>query len=137
MMDFATDYFLYVFISSFAVIQISATKSNLSQILINKNRFLTIISSFIIIISSTIFFIYSENRIINDFEGGLDANQQFLIFAFACLSSFLMTAIITSLYRKSDHISQNTESFNGLKILSKYSFFKLQLLKWNRYKKSI
>ena len=114
MMDFALDYFLYVFISSFAVIQISATKSNLKQILINKNKFLTIISNFLIIITSTIFFIYSENRIINDFEGGLDANQQFLIFTFACLASFIMTAILTSLYRKSDPIFQNVESFNGL-----------------------
>ena len=136
-MDFAIDYFLYVFISSFAVIQISATKSNLKQILINKNKPLTIISSFLIIITSTIFFLYSENRIINDFEGGLDANQQFLIFTFACLTSFVVTSILTSLYRKSDPIFQNTESFNGLKALSKYNFLKLQLLKWNRFRKSI
>ncbi len=90
-----------------------------------------------IIITSTIFFIYSENRIINDFEGGLDANQQFLIFTFACLTSFIMTATLTSLYRKSDPIFQNTESFNGLKALSKYNFFKLKLLKWNRLRKTI
>lgn len=136
-MDFAIDYFLYVFISSFAVIQISATKANLIQILINKNKFLTIISSFTTIISAAILFMYSENRILNDFEGGLDANQQFIIFSFACLSSFIMTVIITSLYRKSVPISQNTKSFNGFKALSKYNFFKLQLLKWHRYKKSI
>jgi len=83
MINFPIDYFIYIYFSSLATIQVAATKSKLTNFLIIKNKFVTFTAALIIFILSTIFFLYSDNRIINDFEGGLDANQQFLLFACA------------------------------------------------------
>tara|TARA_Y100000996_G_C22558117_1_gene656322 strand:+ start:3313 stop:3726 length:414 start_codon:yes stop_codon:yes gene_type:complete len=135
MINFPIDYFIYIYFSSLATIQVAATKSNLTNFLIIKNKFVTFIAALIIFISSTIFFLYSDNRIINDFEGGLDANQQFLLFACACVTSFITTSMVTSLYRKSDTIPSNRTSLNRIEALSDYNFIQLQLLKWNYYKK--
>ena len=136
MINFSIDYFLYVFILALIVIQLATMKSGLYKLIINKNKLITLIISFILFIISTIIFMYSENRIINDFEGGLDANQQLLIFSAASFSAFIATCILTSVYRKSEDFSGFTSHPNGLEALSKYNFIKLQLLKWNRFKNS-
>ena len=135
MINFPIDYFIYIYFSSLATIQIAGTKSNLSNLLIVKNKFVTLIVALVVLISSTVFFFYSDNRIINDFEGGLDANQQFLLFTCACITSFITTSLFTSLYRKSDTIPANRKSLNRIEALASYNFLRLQLLKWNYYKK--
>ena len=137
MINFPLDYFIYVFVSSIAVIQLAAIKSGLNRLLIIKNKFVTKLCAFILIPTSAIIFIYSENRIINDYEGGLDANEQFLIFSFACVATFIITCLLTSLYSKSEIDISDLKGINGIDALSNYSFINLQILKWKHSKKLI
>ena len=135
MLNFPIDYFFYVSISSVSVIQLAAMKAKLNKILIINNKYITFVVSISLIILSAISFMVSDNRIINDFEGGLDANQQFLIFLSGCLTSFLFTVVVTSIYRKSEPNNHTCTNLSGLNELSQHNFLKLQFSKWNHFTK--
>tara|TARA_B100000749_G_scaffold268477_1_gene246308 strand:+ start:435 stop:779 length:345 start_codon:yes stop_codon:yes gene_type:complete len=66
-------------------------------ILLIKSIIATRILGITISASSFIWFFFVTNRNINDYEGGLDANQQALLFFLGTLSAFALTFIISSI----------------------------------------
>ena len=72
MLSFGFDYFLFIFFASFGIVQFAASKSGLASILIFRSPKLSrIIGIALIVISAGVFFL-TDNRNINDYEGGLD-----------------------------------------------------------------
>ena len=97
MFTFATDYFILVFVASIGVIQVAASMSNLDGLLILKPPVVARILGFAIIIGAFIFFFSTAERNINDYEGGLDANEQALFFFLGVLAGGAFTFLVSSL----------------------------------------
>ena len=127
--SFALDYFICVFICCNAVLQLAAHRADLSMLKIIRNTKLTyLISTGLIFFSAYIFFT-SDNRIINDFEGGLDANQQAVIFSLSALSSFFVTGLVTSTFKSSKH-KPLTQNLGGLASYRNYRLIDSLNKKW-------
>tara|TARA_Y100000814_G_scaffold104985_1_gene73757 strand:+ start:802 stop:1116 length:315 start_codon:yes stop_codon:yes gene_type:complete len=94
-----------------------------------KNTKLTyLISTGLIFFSAYLFFI-TDNRIINDFEGGLDANEQAVIFSLSALSSFFVTGLVTSTFKSSKH-KPLTQNLGGLASYRNYRLIDSLNKKW-------
>ena len=111
--SFALDYFICVFICCSAVLQLAVHRADLSMLKIIRNTKLTYLISTGLIFFSAYLFFTTDNRIINDFEGGLDANQQAVIFFLSALSSFFFTGLVASAFNSSKH-KQSTQNIGGL-----------------------
>ena len=112
MLSFAFDYFLFIFFASFGIVQFAASKSGLASILIFRSPKLSrIIGITLIVISAGVFFL-TDNRNINDYEGGLDANQQAYLFVLASFASLVATMAIGSI-RVLSQIRLKNHSLNG------------------------
>ena len=97
MFTFPIDYYLLVLAANIGVIQCVASMEKLHGILFIKSILATRILGITISASSFIWFFSVTNRNINDYEGGLDANQQALLFFLGTLSAFALTFIISSI----------------------------------------
>ena len=85
-------------------------------------------STGLICFSVCLFFI-TDNRIINDFEGGLDANQQAVIFFLSALSSFFITGLTASAINSAKH-KNSTQNIGGLASYRNYKLIELLNTKW-------
>lgn len=97
MFTFAIDYYLFISVASFGVIQFAAATAGLQGILILKKDPLNRIVGICFVIVAIVWFFDPSTRNINDHEGGLDANQQAILFLLGTASAFLLTAGISSL----------------------------------------
>ena len=97
MFTFPIDYYLFVLAANIGVIQVIASMEKFHGILLIKSIIATRILGITISASSFIWFFFVTNRNINDYEGGLDANQQALLFFLGTLSAFALTFIISSI----------------------------------------
>ena len=106
MSSFVIDYYLLVFTSSIGVIQISASVGRLNGLMFFSRRYFCRGFGVILCILAFIWFFISDNRNINDYEGGLDANIQALAFFLGAMTAVVITLCITSLVNinmKGDH----------------------------------
>lgn len=108
MSNFAIDYCILVFAASLGVIQLSASLGNLSGILLTKSRILTKFLGIILMAASFMWFFLSDTRNINDYMGGLDANQQALIFVPSALGALIFTFVTSTI------INAQMKSLDGL-----------------------
>ena len=127
--SFALDYFICVFICCNAVLQLAAHSADLSMLKIIRNKSLNYLISTGLIFFSAVLFFNTDNRIINDFEGGLDANQQAVIFFLSALSSFLTTGLTASVINSSKH-KKSTQNVGGLASYRNYRLIELLNGKW-------
>ena len=97
MFTFAIDYFLFVFIACFGVIQIAASLGGLEGLLLLKKPLIARAIGLTMAILGFVWFFTSEDRNINDYEGGLDANVQALFFFFGGLTALTVTLVTSSL----------------------------------------
>ncbi len=97
MFTFAIDYFILVFIASMGVIQVAASWGNLKGLLIFKPPMLARIFGFALVVGGFILFFSTAERNINDYEGGLDANEQALFFFLGVLAGGTFTFLVSSL----------------------------------------
>ena len=74
--SYAIDYFLMIFFSSIGIIQLAAISAKLTGIILIP--YLTLAKSIatLLVILPIIWFFAKTNRNINDYAGGLDANDQ-------------------------------------------------------------
>ena len=125
MFSFAFDYFLFVFFASFGIVQFAASKSGLASILIFRSPKLSqIIGLTLTAISAGVFFL-TDNRNINDYEGGLDANQQAYLFILASLLSLVVAMTIGSI--RYWRVESDFTIDEGLGSLAKTGYFKALL----------
>ena len=97
MFTFPIDYYLFILAANIGVIQVIAAMKKFHGILLIKSIIATSILGITLSASSFIWFFSITNRNINDYEGGLDANQQALLFFLGTLSAFALTFIISSI----------------------------------------
>ena len=97
MFTFAIDYVLLVFVSGIGTIQIACTFSGLTGLLFIKSVTATRLLGAATIVAAFIWFFSVAERNINDFEGGLDSNEQGLFFFLAILASGAFTFLSSSI----------------------------------------
>ena len=124
MFSFALDYFIMVFVASFGVMQTAASIGGLRGLLLIKNPIIARPLGIAIAIAAILWFFAVAERNINDYEGGLDSNQQGLLFFFAVAASGILTCILTSMWNwRMRHSASELEQvpaagFGGLKSAS-------------------
>ena len=96
MFTFAADYFIMVFVASLGVMQTAASIGGLRGLLVFKNPLVARALGIAIAIAAIVWFFMVAERNINDYEGGLDSNQQGLLFFLAVAASGVFTFILTS-----------------------------------------
>ena len=97
MFTFAVDYFIMVFVASLGVMQTAASIGGLRGLLVFKNPLVARPLGIAIAIAAIVWFFMVAERNINDYEGGLDSNQQGLLFFLAVAASGVFTCVFTSL----------------------------------------
>lgn len=98
MFTFAVDYFIMVFVASLGVMQAAASVGGLRGLLVFKNPLIARALGIAIAIAAIIWFFAVADRNINDYEGGLDSNEQGILFFLAVAASGVLTCILTSLW---------------------------------------
>ena len=96
MFSFAVDYFIMVFVASLGVMQTAASIGGLRGLLVFKNPLVARPLGIAIAIAAIVWFFMVAERNINDYEGGLDSNQQGLLFFLAVAASGVLTCVFTS-----------------------------------------
>ena len=76
MFSFAGDYFLMVFVASMGVMQAAASIGGLRGLLVFKNPLIARALGIGVAIAAVAWFFLVTERNINDYEGGLDSNEQ-------------------------------------------------------------
>ncbi len=97
MFNFAVDYFIFVFMASLGVIQTAASIGGLRGLLVFKNPLVARSLGIAIAVVAVIWFFAVAERNINDYAGGLDSNQQGILFFLAALMSGALTCLLTTL----------------------------------------
>ena len=96
---FAIEYFFFALVSNLGLLTVIAGNSQLEFLKVikhpKKSRYIGVLA---IIIAFAWYFGF-ENRNINDFEGGLDANMQALVFVIATFTSIILILISNSILR--------------------------------------
>ena len=99
MSRFAIEYFFFALVSNLGLLTVIAGNSQLEFLKVikhpKKSRYIGVLA---IIIAFAWYFGF-ENRNINDFEGGLDANTQALVFVIATFTSIILILISNSILR--------------------------------------
>lgn len=134
MSQFAVDYLLLVFVSSLAAIQIAATFGGLRGLLFVKHTLVTRVLGGLAITAVFIWFFADEPRNINDYEGGLDANYQGILFCYGSLAAVAVTLAASSFVnrRLRDGEVLPDEGFDALRKTSYYAALKGNLVFWWR-----
>ena len=97
MFSFVVDYFIMVFVASLGVMQTAASIGGLRGLLVFKNPLVARPLGIAIAIAAIVWFFMVAERNINDYEGGLDSNEQGLLFFLAVAASGVLTCVFTSL----------------------------------------
>lgn len=97
MFTFAGDYFLMIFVASLGVMQAAASIGGLRGLLVFKNPLIARPLGIIIAIAAIVWFFIVDERNINDYNGGLDSNEQGLLFFLAVAASGIFTCALTSM----------------------------------------
>ena len=95
MSGFGLDYFLFSLVSSVGVLQVAAAYSHLYGLMLFSRRLSAGAGLFLVVAAFTWFFT-SEQRNIPDTAGGLDGNQQALLFSAAAGVALLLTLLASS-----------------------------------------
>ena len=98
MSAFAIDYLLFVFIASLGVIQIAASVGHLNGLLVFKSPISARVFGSAFSVATFVWFFATEDRNLNDYEGGLDANIQALLFVLSALAAVLVTLVVSSVF---------------------------------------
>jgi hypothetical protein len=88
MFSFALDYYLLVAISVFGVIQIAASLGRLDALLLFRSALATWAFGVGLAAAAFVWFFATGERNINDYEGGLNANVQSLLFFLGASSAY-------------------------------------------------
>ena len=97
MFTFATDYYLFAFAGSLGVIQIAAALGRLKGLLFIRSHLVASGFSVALVIAAFVWFFSTDNRNLNDYEGGLDANVQALLFFLGAATAMATTAVASSI----------------------------------------
>ena len=97
MFSFAIDYYLFTFAATVGVIQVSASLGDLRGLLFLPSRPASRLLGVALILGPAAWFFASADRNVNDTAGGLDANDQALLFLIGALSGLALTLSASSI----------------------------------------
>lgn len=100
MINFTADYCIAVFISTTGILQFAFSLGGFSGLLFLKSAIVARTIGILIALSGLALFFSTENRNINDYEGGLDAPDQALFFSLSALSALAITLLVSSLLNR-------------------------------------
>ena len=135
MFTFAIDYFLLVFVSGICTIQIACTFSRLTGLLFMKSVAATRLLGASTIVAAFIWFFSVAERNINDYEGGLDSNEQGLLFFLAIVAGGAFTFLSSSVLNRRMH-ERSTQLGAGLGALAESSYFHAVRANINHWRKN-
>ena len=97
MSDFAIDYYLFIFVATLGAMQLASLMGRVKGLLIFKSPIVGWAFGLGLIMGAFIWFFVTDNRNLNDYEGGLDANQQAFFFSMGVLTGVLVTVVFSSI----------------------------------------
>ena len=114
---FAADYFILVFVAGIGVIQVAASVGGLRGLLIFKNPIAARAAGLSLAIAAFVWFFTTTEWNINDYEGGLDSNDQALLFFMAIAAAGVFTLALTSVvnFRMRDDGADPGAGFDALR----------------------
>ncbi len=112
--DFGLDYFLLVFVASLGVLQLAAAHSRLYGLLL-LNRVASFILGPVLVVLAFTWFFASGARNVPDTAGGLDGNQQWILFFAGAVTALVLMLLLSSLIRRS--MAGDGEHARGLEAL--------------------
>ncbi len=117
MFSFAVDYYLLVSVAAFGVIQVAASLGGLHGLVLLRSRPATWVLGLGLAAAAGAWFFAVEDRNINDYEGGLDANIQALTFFLGASTAYAATLGLSSLVkRRVDEVDpQPGEGFGAMR----------------------
>ena len=123
MEDLGRSYVGLVFIASLGVIQLAAAHAGLTKLLFVKSKALTCFLGLTLIVASFTWFFWDGPRHIPDTAGGLDGNDQALLFLLGAVSATIITALLTSIVN-ARLAGREPEPGEGLEALAHNSYAK-------------
>ena len=135
MFTFAIDYFLLVFVSGVCTIQIASTFGGLTGLLLIKSIGATRLLSAPIIVSVFIWFFSVAERNINDYEGGLDSNEQGMLFLLAIVAAGAFTFLSSSVVNRRMR-EKETQPGTGLGALAGSNYYRAATANINHWRKN-
>lgn len=96
MYSFAADYYITVFAAAVGVIQVAASLGQLKGLLILKSPLIARTAGLALAAGAFVWFFASGARNINDYEGGLDGNEQAVYLFLGVLTAVAATFLVSS-----------------------------------------
>ena len=100
MFTFIIDYFLLVIVATIGVLQIAASAGRLNGLLFFKSPIIARALGAALIVAAFIWFFSTAERNINDFQGGVDANDQGLFFFLGVVAGGGITFVGSSIVNR-------------------------------------
>lgn len=138
MLNLPIDYYICCTISVVGVLQIASNTANLDKLRFLRRRSLNAILASSLLLTSFILFFFTADRNINDIHGGLDGNQQMVLFVCSFVTAFIVNAVISSCINNSTNNHSNVGSV-GIELLRHKTYwhiFKRPTIHWLKFLKS-
>ena len=100
MLTFAADYFIMVTVACVGTIQVAAAVAGLRGLLFLGRTSLCKALGVLLIAAGPVLFFGTAERNLNDYEGGLDANEQAIFFFLGVVAGLGLTVLVSSLLNR-------------------------------------
>ena len=134
MFSFAVDYYLLVTVAAFGVIQVAASLGRLHGLVLLRSNRATWVLGLGLAAAAGAWFFAVEDRNINDYEGGLDANIQALTFFLGASTAYAATLVLSSVVNRRAEAAdpQPGEGLGGLRRTTYARALARSLAYWRR-----
>ena len=114
---FAADYFILVFVAGVGAIQVAASVGGLRGLLVFKTPLVARAVGLLVAVAAFVWFFTTTEWNINDYEGGLDSNDQALLFFMAIMAAGIFTLGLSSVvnFRMRDDGADPAAGFDALR----------------------
>ena len=132
-MGFSLAYFVACSLACIGILQLASISPRSRYLQLFKLGSLRKFVGLLLIFASFLLFFLTGDRVISDHEGGLDANQQAIIFSLSALFSYIFCAVVSQLILKVI-INEITCSPIHKKDYYELTFSELQEKNWSDFK---
>ncbi len=137
-MGFSLAYFVACSLACIGILQLASISPRSRYLQLFKLGSLRKFVGLLLIFASILLFFLTGDRVISDHEGGLDANQQAIIFSLSALFSYIFCAVVSQLILKViikvDSTNEITCSPIHKKDYYELTFSELQEKNWSDFK---
>ena len=121
MFSFAVDYYLFISVAAFGVIQVASSAGGLRGLVLLRSVLATRALGLGLAIGAAVWFFAVEDRNINDYEGGLDSNIQGLMFFLGASTAYAATLALSSVVNRRAEADESKPG-DGLGALRRTTF---------------